>query len=106
MARKRALEVIQTELTDRQRLFIEQLLTGKNITDAADAVGISRRAATYWLHDYNHLVRLEYDRLRIMAKDAFRARIANLHNLALAALESALAEDAPPAIRFAAARFL
>jgi len=106
MVRKRAVEVVQTELTERQQLFIEQLLTGKNITEAANEVGISRRAATYWLHSDDHLVRLEYDRLRLVAKDAFRQRIANLHNLALEALEDALAKNAPPAIRFAAAKFL
>jgi hypothetical protein len=106
MARKKAVEIIQTELTERQQLFVEQLLTGKTITEAANEVGISRRAATYWLHSDDHLVRLEYDRLRLMAKDAFRQRIANLHDLALKALEDVLAEDAPPGIRFAAAKFL
>lgn len=106
MVRKRAVEVVQTELTERQQLFIEQLLTGKNITEAANEAGISRRAATYWMHSDDHLVRLEYDRLRLVAREDFRKRVANLHNLALEALEDALAKNAPPGIRFAAAKFL
>lgn len=37
------------QLTPRQRRAIEALLTARNVTDAAQAAGISRRTLTGWL---------------------------------------------------------
>ena len=109
MPRRKALALVdpsEIPLNEKQHQVIDLLLTGKSITEAADEVGISRRAVTYWLHDAIGLFRMEYERRRIELRQEFRQRIAKLHDLALSALESSLSEDAPPAVRFQAAKFL
>ncbi len=92
-------------ITELQQRFIEALLTGKNISDAATMVGISRRAATYWLLPGTP-IRLEYEKQRIAYKQEFYSRIANLHTLTLKALEDSLSSEAPPMVRFQAAKYL
>lgn len=93
-------------ITENQQRFIEGLLAGKSISEAALLVGMSRRTVTYWLADPEHPVTLEYEKQRILARQKFYERVAHLHELAFKALEDSLAEAAPPAIRFQAAKFL
>jgi phage terminase small subunit len=93
-------------ITEKQQSFIEALLTGKNISEAALIAGISRRTATYWLADPEHPVCVEYEKQRITARQEFYSRVASLYEKALKAMEDALSEAAPPAIRFQAAKFL
>jgi hypothetical protein len=93
-------------ITEKQQSFIEALLSGKTISEAALIAGISRRTATYWLADPQHPVTLEYEKQRILARQQFYRRVASLHEKALKAMEDALSEAAPPAIRFQAAKFL
>jgi hypothetical protein len=93
-------------ITEKQQSFIEALLSGKNISDAALLAGISRRTATYWLADPENPVCMEYEKQRIMARQEFYGRVAGLHEKALKAMEDALSEEAPPTIRFQAAKFL
>ncbi|HEY4385196.1 MAG TPA: hypothetical protein VGN34_12100 [Ktedonobacteraceae bacterium] len=99
---EQALEVI----TERQQTFIEALLSGKSITDAALITGISRRAATYWLSNPEHIVNEEYEKQRALQLQNFRARIAGIHEATLKAIEDALSEASPPAIRFQAAKLI
>jgi hypothetical protein len=93
-------------ITPRQQTFIELLLSGKSISDAALEAGISRRTATYWLANPEHSVTIEYEMQRIVQRQRFQARVAALHEKALAAMEASLDAEAPPAIRFQAAKFL
>ncbi len=93
-------------ITENQQRFIEGLLSGKSISDAALLAGLSRRTVTYWLADPEHPVTLEYEKQRILARQQFYERVAHLHELAFKAMEDALSEAAPPGIRFQAAKFL
>lgn len=93
-------------ITEKQQTFIESLLAGKSITASALIAGISRRTATYWLADPMHTVSVEYEKRRILQQQEFYARIANLHELALKAMEETLAPESPPALRFAAAKYI
>lgn len=109
MPRAKAKQSESTELwaiTENQQQFIEGLLAGKSISDAALLAGLSRRTVTYWLADPEHPVTLEYEKQRILARQQFYERVAGLHEKALKAMEDALAEKAPPAIRFQAAKFI
>jgi Homeodomain-like domain len=103
--KKRAESTEVTVLEPQQHRFIERLLAGQTITEAARHLGISRRTATYWLKD-NALVRAAYERERLRMADEFRSRIARLHDLALSTLEEALSPDTPLSDRLSVARFL
>src|SRR6266567_4330920 len=108
MPRKKASEesTALEAITDTQQTFIQALLSGKNITEAALVASVSRRTATYWMMHNNNPVRIEYEKQRLALRQEFYNRVATLHELALKALEDSLSPDAPPAIRFQAARFL
>lgn len=109
MARKTSQEVVTVPLqsvTPIQQTFIEHLLQGKSISDAALSTGISRRTATYWLHDQEHAVTIEYEKQVMQLYQAHHERMENLHNLALKAVEDALSEEAPGDLRLKAARFI
>src|SRR5438874_4938290 len=93
-------------ITPVQQQFIEALLTGKNITDAAMTAKISRRAATYWMNDAGNPVRREYEKQRLAALSHVTSRVASLHELAFKALEELLAPTAPPAVRFQVAKLI
>jgi hypothetical protein len=93
-------------ITENQQRFIEGLLAGKSISDAALLAGMSRRTVTYWLADPEHPVTVEYEKQRILARQQFNERVARLHELAFKAMEDSLSEAAPPALRFQAAKFL
>lgn len=106
MARKKSTdETGLVMITDAQQNFIQSLLSGKSIQEAAILAGVSRRAATYWMMN-NNPVRLEYEKQRLAIKEQFYSRIASLHEQALKAMEDSLSPDTPPAIRFNAAKFL
>lgn len=113
MARKRKAttesdqaQAVLEPITPIQQRFIEALLTGKNITEAALVSGVSRRAACYWLDDEKHPVRVEYDKQCIVMREEFQRRIASIHNLALKALEDLLAPSTPPFIRIQAVKMI
>lgn len=106
MARKKVEESTDLQvITDTQQNFIQALLTGKSIKEAAILAGVSRRSATYWMMS-NNPVRLEYETQRLALKEQFYSRIARLHGLALQAMEDSLSPDAPPIVRFNAAKYL
>jgi hypothetical protein len=93
------------QISALQQKFVELLLTGRNISDAALEAGISRRMATYWMQP-GHFCRFAYEHERVKLHDAFMARIVKLHDMTLKALEDALSEGAPPQLRYATARYL
>lgn len=92
--------VVVDPITPVQQSFIELLLTGKTIAESALLAGVSRRAATYWLHDTEHPVRREYELQRARQRQELSRRVSNIHGLALTALEDLLSPDAPVGIRF------
>ena len=105
MAVRRKTQVLEP-ITPQQQSFIEALLTGKSITDAALTAKLSRRAATYWMNDAHHPVRMEYEKQRLASLATVASRVASLHGLAFSALEDLLAPSAPPAVRFQAAKLI
>lgn len=88
MGRKRlnivsdAVEPEYQPLTPKQQEFVTLLAAGYSITDAANEVELSRRAATYWLHVEDSTVRLEYERLRREAKNTLAERVTHIYDLA------------------------
>jgi hypothetical protein len=92
-------------VTPLQQQFIEQLMSGRSVTESALFVGIGRRTACRWLED-GQPVYIEYEKQRLQHLQEVRNRTASLHSQALAALEDGLAGDAPLAIRLATARFI
>src|SRR5258707_184614 len=88
-----------------QQRFVELLLAGHSITEAARRLRIGRRTATYWMKE-DSLVRYAYEHERLRLADEFRARVAKLHDLAMQTLEAALSPDAPLDVRLPIARFL
>jgi hypothetical protein len=52
-----------TEITEQQKSFVEALLLGDSISQAAQRVGAGRVAATRWMA-MGHIVRFAYDRFR------------------------------------------
>lgn len=108
MARLKAVKNEQAlePITEKQQVFIEALLSGKSITDAALITGISRRTATYWLADPTHPINIEYEKQRALQLQNFHERIAGIHEAALQAIEDALGKASPPAIRFQAAKMI
>jgi hypothetical protein len=114
MARKKVVEpelseeekqVALEQVNALQQRFVELLLTGKTIAEAARVLQISRRTATYWMAE-DTFVRYAYERERQEAATAFRERITKLHDLVLSALEDALAAEADPDLRISVAKFL
>jgi transposase len=93
-------------ITPQQQTFIEALLQGKNISEAAIIAGISRRTASYWLNDPEHQVYLEYEKQRLTQQQNFTSRIATIHEAALQAIEASLSEEAPLPLRLKAAQFI
>lgn len=93
-------------VTPVQQTFIELLLSGRSISDAALQAGISRRTATYWLHDPSSPVTIEYQKQASLKRDTFYQRMANLQGLALQAIEDALSADSPPHVRLKVATFI
>lgn len=93
-------------LTDQQRRFVEGLLLGKSIAEAARFADCSRRAATYWMRDPEHPVRLVYEQRRATIVTSFEARISRLHDLTMRALEDLLSKETPPVIRVAACKLI
>ena len=93
------------ELTPIQLRFIEYLLAGKNLSEAALLAGVSRRAACYWMNDTESVVHCEYERLRQAQQQEFQARVTGLHDLAFKALEDSL-KSPVPGIKFAAAKLI
>jgi hypothetical protein len=96
-----ALELID----DRQRRFVELLLSGKSIAEAARQLQIGRRTATYWM-EANTPVRFVYERERQKAAAEFRERLMRLHDLALKVIEETLEEGTDPALRVNVAKFI
>src|SRR5258708_1876397 len=76
-------------LSPIQEQFIQALLTGKSITDAAQLLKIGRRTATLWMKD-NHPVRLEYEHVKREQSVSIRAGIQEMHTMALDALKRSL----------------
>ena len=104
-----ALKVVEQPpqpLTETQRKFIDALLTGKTISEAAITAGLSRQAAFYWMADPHSDLYHEYILARMEKRQAFRDHITQLHEKAISAMEASLSADAPPAVRFAAAKFI
>lgn len=101
----REVKVIEP-ITPQQQTFIEALLAGKSISEAALVAGVSRRSATYWLHDGEHPVTVEYEKQATLHRQQFYDRVANIQSLALKAIEDALSEEAPPALRLKTAMFI
>jgi len=93
------------ELTPLQLRFIELLLAGKNVTDAARTVGVSRRAACNWL-DPAHAVHQEYERQRRALAYALAERVKEVHALAMKALKDFLSSTKRPDLRFAALKLV
>lgn len=93
------------QITATQQRFVETLLTGKSIAEAARLCRIGRRTATYWMQQ-DTVVRVAYEAERQKVVTAFRERILNLHDLVLTALEDALTADAYPELRASVAKFL
>jgi len=93
-------------LTPLQHRFVEALLTGKNVTQAALLAGCSRRAAMYWLRDADSPVRMAYESRRIASIDDFDRRMMKLHELTLKTMEDLLSPKVAPALRFQAAKLL
>jgi hypothetical protein len=93
-------------ITPKQQDFVERLLSGQTISEAARSCGLSRRVVTYWLGDKTHPVRIEYEKQLLAAQDGLRSRVANLHQLAFLALEDLLSAQMPPWVRFATARLI
>lgn len=108
MARKNTTTEIKVldPITPQQQTFIEALLQGKNISEAAIIAGISRRTASYWLNDPEHQVYLEYEKQRLAQQQDFNSRIAGIHEAALQAIEASLSEEAPLPLRLKAAQFI
>jgi hypothetical protein len=88
-----------------QERFVELILSGKSIAEAARLLRISRRTATYWMQE-DSLVRFAYEHERLKLAQAFRERLTKLQDMALKALEDALDEAADPALRSTVARFI
>lgn len=110
---RRKLAVVSDELepeyrplTPQQQEFVTLLAAGYSIKDAANEIGLSRRAVTYWLHIEDSSVRLEYERLRREAKKALSERVTKIYDLAFKAIEDMLSEEAPPAVRFQVVKML
>lgn len=93
-------------LTPLQHAFIDALLTGKNISQAARIAGCSSRAALYWLSDPDCPVKAVYEERRAALTAKFDERIAKLHDLTLNALEDLLSKKTPPFIRVQAVKML
>jgi hypothetical protein len=107
MARKKATggQVLEA-ITPAQQTFIEALLAGKSIKQAAMLAGVSRRTATYWLSETDHPVALEYEKQRAYRRQELSNRVANIYELAFKAIEDALSPEAPPGIRWQAAKLI
>jgi len=88
-----------------QQQFVELLLTGKSIAEAARRLRIGRRTATYWMQE-DSLVRYAYEHERQKAATEFRERITKLHDLVLSALEDALSSETDPDVRISVAKFI
>ncbi len=95
----------EQELTPLQLRFIELLLAGKNVTDAARTVGVSRRAACNWL-DPAHAVHQEYERQRRALAYALQERVRLVHELAMKALKDFLISTKRPDLRFQAMKLV
>ncbi len=96
----------QPDITAQQQRFIEVLLSGTSITEAARVVGVSRRTATYWMAQDGNPTRKEYERQATERALAFTTRIEKLHDLAISALEDMMSKKAPPWQRFQAAKLI
>lgn len=110
---RRKLTVVSDELepeyrplTPQQQEFVALLAAGYSITDAANEIGLSRRAVTYWLHIEDSSLRLEYERLRREAKKTLSERVTKIYDLAFKAIEDMLSEEAPPAVRWQVVKML
>lgn len=106
MARKSRETEILEPITPLQQTFIEALLSGKTIKEAATLSGVSRRTATYWLSDGNHPVTIEYEKQLAYRRQELTGRMATIYDLALKAIEDALSPEAPPGIRWQAAKLI
>jgi len=114
MARQKALSVLEPRtlepITSNQQTFIEYLLSGRNISQAALLAGISRRTATYWLADPAHRSRWNTKSSAYSSSRNSRTGSRPGSRICMSwpfkAMEDALAPDTPPAIRFQAAKFL
>lgn len=110
MGRSKAkLKVVEEQpqgLPNNQKKFIALLLTGMTISDAANAAGVSRSFAFQQMADPHSEIYYEYVTARLEKQQAFSDRMAQLHEKALSAMEASLSEEAPPAVRFAAAKFI
>ena len=93
------------ELTPLQLRFIELLLAGKSITDAARTIGVSRRAACNWL-DPAHAVHQEYEQQRRALAYDLQERVKQVHELAMKALKDFLISTKRPDLRFQAMKLV
>jgi hypothetical protein len=111
MSRKNtALKVVEDErpqpLSENEKKFIELLLAGMTISEAAITTGIRRSVAFFWMASPHCQIYQEYVVARIAKEQASRDRMTQLREKALSSIEASLSEEAPPAVRFAAAKFL
>lgn len=111
MGRKNtALKVVEEDtpqpLTEREQKFISLLLTGMTISEAAITAGVRRSVAFHWMASPHCQIYQEYVIAQIEKEQAFRNRITQLRDKALSAIEASLSEEAPPAVRLAAAKFV
>lgn len=92
------------KLSPLQIAFIEQLLTGKNISKAALAAGISRRCAVRWMQP-DAPVALAYERRRLALEDASTAQLQKLYDMTWQTFEAMLTGK-DKHLRFAVAKLL
>lgn len=91
-------------LSPLQISFIDHLLTGKNISQAARATGVSRRTGTRWMRP-GAPVGVEYERRRLALEDASVKRFKGLYEKSCSVLEGFLSGKNAH-FRFAAARLV
>jgi hypothetical protein len=97
--------MVVTAITPLQQTYIEHLLSGKNITEAALASGISQRTAARWLA-LGHPVHVEYEKQRLQVLAEFRSRMSTLTGMAIDTLQAALSSEVDLKTRIDVAKFL
>jgi hypothetical protein len=83
------LESLLDHLTPTQETACHALLSGKSITDAAEAAGVQRQTVSGWLnHDPNFIA--SYNRRRLAIASEFETRLRSLGTKALETIEAQL----------------
>ncbi|HZT99774.1 MAG TPA: hypothetical protein VFA10_08955 [Ktedonobacteraceae bacterium] len=93
-------------ITPAQQQFIEALLLGSNVSQAASLAGISRRTAYYWMNDPSNPIRKEYEKQRYLLHQEIAVRVTSIRTKALQALEDLLSPESPPFMRLGAVKMV